>query len=205
MSRAHLTRWVAFARRSGAILAADECYGEFVWEGQALSVLDYDICQGNHSGLLAVHSVSKRSNMAGYRAGFVAGDANLVQELVAVRKHLGMMVPAPVQAALTAVLDDDAAVQEQAARYAARREVLRPALVAAGFTIADSAGGLYLWATQGVNCRETLDWLAELGILVAPGDFYGASGANYVRIALTATDERIQAAATRLLATRPLK
>lgn len=144
--------------------------------------------------------MSKRSNAAGYRAGFVVGDPELVQGLVSVRKHLGMMVPAPVQAALKAMLDDDEHVEAQRERYLARRAVLRPALEAAGFTIDHSEGSLYLWATRAENCRASVNWLAERGILVAPGDFYGAKAANHVRVALTATDERIQAAAERLRA-----
>ncbi|MDR1355190.1 MAG: succinyldiaminopimelate transaminase [Propionibacteriaceae bacterium] len=193
-----LMQWVEVARRIGALLAVDECYGEFAWSGQPVSVLDYDICGDELSGLLAVHSVSKRSNMAGYRAGFVAGDPKVVMELLGVRKHLGMMVAAPVQAALAAVLDDDAAVQAQVERYRARRNMLKPALEAAGFTIEHSAGGLYLWCTRNENCRASVDWLAQLGILVAPGDFYGSTGIRHVRVALTASDERIAAAVARL-------
>jgi succinyldiaminopimelate transaminase len=199
MSRERLAEWVSLARARQAILASDECYGEFAWEGQPYSVLDRDVCGGDPTGLLAVHSVSKRSNMAGYRAGFVAGDATTVQELVGVRKHLGMMVPTPVQAALAAVLDDDTAAATQVERYRARRALLLPALRSAGFTIDCSQGSLYLWATRGEGCRVTVDWLAERGILVAPGDFYGPAGAEHVRIALTATDERIAAAAERLV------
>jgi aspartate/methionine/tyrosine aminotransferase len=138
--------------------------------------------------------------MAGYRAGFVAGDAGIVAELLAVRKHAGMMVSTPVQAAMVAALEDDAHQAEQRGRYARRREVLLDAVRSAGFTVEHSEAGLYLWATRGEPCRDTVDWLAARGILVAPGDFYGASGAQYVRMALTATDERIAAAAARLSA-----
>jgi aspartate/methionine/tyrosine aminotransferase len=145
-----------------------------------------------------VHSLSKRSNLAGYRAGFVSGDPGLVARLLEVRKHAGMIVPAPVQAAMIAALDDDAHVVEQRARYRARRAVLRPALEAAGFTIEHSAAGLYLWASRDEDCWTTVDWLAARGILVAPGSFYGAAGARHVRVALTAPDERVQAAAARL-------
>lgn len=193
-----LRTWVQAARRIGAVLASDECYGEFAWEGEATSVLDPAVCDGDLTGLLAVHSVSKRSNAAGYRAGFVAGDPRIVQHLVLARKHLGMMVPAPIQAALIAMLGDQMHVEEQRQRYLARRAVLRPALEAAGFRVDHSEGSLYLWATRDEPCRDTLDWLAERGILVAPGDFYGAKCDRHVRIALTAPTDRIEAAALRL-------
>ena len=148
-----------------------------------------------------MHSLSKRSNLAGYRAGLVAGDPAVVGELLALRKHLGLLVPAPVQAAMAAALDDDAHVVAQRAVYARRRDLLRGALEGAGFRVDHSEAGLYLWVTRGEPCRETLAWLAGLGILVAPGDFYGAAGAEHVRVALTATDERIAAAVARLSAT----
>jgi len=147
-----------------------------------------------------VHSLSKRTNLAGYRAGFVSGDPALVSELLAVRKHAGMIVPAPVQAAMVAALEDESHVAEQRERYARRREVLRAALLGAGFQIEHSEAGLYLWATRGEDCWSTVDWLAQRGILVAPGAFYGPAGERYVRVALTATDERVAAAAHRLAA-----
>ena len=197
-SRNQLRAWVAAAHQVGAVLASDECYGEFAWEAEAISILDPRVNDGDLTGLLAVHSVSKRSNAAGYRAGFVAGDPALVQDLVQARKHLGMMVPGPVQAALIAMLGDQEHVEEQRQRYLARRAVLRPALEAADFRVDDSEGSLYLWATRGEPCRDTIAWLAERGILAAPGDFYGEAGASHVRIALTATDERITSAAARL-------
>jgi aspartate/methionine/tyrosine aminotransferase len=153
---------------------------------------------GSFDGVLAVHSLSKRTNLAGYRAGFVAGDPALVQELLAVRKHAGMMVPAPVQAAMIAALGDTAHVAEQRQRYARRRDRLRSALLAAGFTIDHSEAGLYLWVTRGMDSWATVDWLAERGILAAPGAFYGPAGEHHVRLGLTASDERIEAAAARL-------
>ena len=195
-----LRAWVEAARSCGAVLASDECYGEFAWDAPAFSVLDPAINGGTLDGLLAAFSLSKRSNLAGYRAGFVAGDADLVGELLAVRKHSGLMVAGPVQAVMTAMLGDTAHMAQQRERYLARRAVLRPALEAAGFRIDDSEGSLYLWATRGEDCRATVDWLAERGILAAPGDFYGAAGTRHVRIALTASDERIAAAASRLTA-----
>jgi succinyldiaminopimelate transaminase len=194
----HLRKVVGWARERGAIVASDECYLGLNWEGAPLSVLHPSVSDGDHTGLLAIHSLSKTSSLAGYRAGFVAGDPGLVDELLAVRKHAGMMVPTPVQAAMVAALDDDAHEKEQRDRYARRRDLLLPAVRAAGFTVEHSEAGLYLWATRGEPCRDTVAWLAERGILVAPGEFYGARGASHVRIALTATDERIAAAVDRL-------
>jgi len=195
---AHVAKIVAWARERGAVVASDECYLEFGWDARPVSVLDADVNGGSLDSLLAVHSLSKRSNMAGYRAGFVAGDAELVRRLLEVRKHAGMMVPAPVQAAMIAALEDDRHVDDQRERYLARRSVLRSALEAAGFRIDHSEGGLYLWATRDEPCWDTVGWFAGLGILVAPGDFYGPAGARHVRVALTATDQDVAAAARRL-------
>jgi succinyldiaminopimelate transaminase len=196
----HLRKVVEWARDRGTILVSDECYLEFGWDDEvpALSVLHPTVCGDSHAGLLAVHSLSKRSNLAGYRAGFVTGDSQLIAELLEVRKHAGMIVPAPVQAAMVAALDDDAHVDVQRARYLARRALLLPALVSAGFTVDHSQGGLYLWATRDEDCWTSIEWLAQLGILAAPGIFYGAAGRRHVRIALTATDERVAEAARRL-------
>ena len=196
----HLRSVVEHARDCGALLVSDECYLEFAWEGEPWSVLHPDICGGSFDGLLAVHSLSKRSNLAGYRDAFVTGDEAVVSELLAVRKHLGFMLPTPVQAAMTAALADDAHVAVQREVYAARRADLRVALESAGFTVEHSEGALYLWATRGEACRDTIDWLAERGILAAPGDFYGVAGTHHVRIAFTATDDRIAAAVERLTA-----
>lgn len=198
LSVEELRAWVQAAREVGAVLASDECYGEFAWEAEAVSVLDPRVNDGDLRDLLAVHSVSKRSNAAGYRAGLVAGDRRIVRDVIGARKHLGMMLATPLQAAMAALLRDQEHVEEQRDRYARRREVLRPALEAAGFRVDHSEGGLYLWATLDEHCRATIDRLAEHGILAAPGDFYGASSGQHVRIALTATDERIAAAAQRL-------
>ncbi|MGJ6980914.1 succinyldiaminopimelate transaminase [Aestuariimicrobium soli] len=198
LSRDELAAWITAARSAGAVLASDECYGEFAWEAEATSVLDDGLNGGSVDGLLAVMSTSKESNLAGYRAGFVAGDEALVRELLALGKHTGMMLGSPTLAAMQAVLSDRAHVAEQRERYLARRRVLREALEGAGFTVDHSEGSLYLWSTRGEDCRATLDWLAERGILAAPGDFYGEAGRRHVRIALTATDERIAAAVERL-------
>jgi succinyldiaminopimelate transaminase len=200
LSAEHLRAVVRWCRERGALLVSDECYADFGWDAQPVSVLHPDVCEGSHEGLLAVHSTSKRSNLAGYRAGFVAGDRAVVAELLAVRKHLGFMVPTPVQQAFAAAIADDEHVELQRRRYAERRASLRRALESAGFTITHSEGALYLWATRGEGCRDTVEWLAERGILAAPGDFYGERGAQHVRVAFTATDERVAAAVARLTA-----
>src|SRR5699024_1782440 len=148
---------------------SDECYTAFGWETSPVSVLDREVNGGSLEGILAVHSLSKQSNMAGYRAGFVVGDPDLVARIYAVRRHAGLMMPAPVQAAATAALNDDAHVDDQRRRYARRRAALRPALESAGFRVDHSEGGLYLWATRDESCWDTVAHLAELGILVAPG------------------------------------
>jgi succinyldiaminopimelate transaminase len=186
------------ARRIGAVLASDECYLALSWEAPAVSVLRPEVCGGELRGVLAVHSLSKSSNLAGYRAGFVAGDPALVAELLAVRKHAGMIVPRPVQQAMLAALSDDEHVARQRGRYARRRKLLAPALRAAGLRIEHSEAGLYLWCTADRPCRDTVARLAEVGVLVAPGEFYGPAGARHIRAALTATDERIATAVERL-------
>lgn len=197
-SAPRLREVVEWGRRHGILIASDECYLELGWTAEPVSVLDPAVCGGSTDGVLALHSMSKRSNLAGYRAGFVAGDAAAVAAITEARKHIGLLVPAPVQAALVAALGDDAHVTEQKARYAARRAVLLPAVQAAGFTVSHSEAGLYLWCTRGEGCWETVSALASVGLLAAPGDFYGSAGSQHVRMALTATDERIAAAAERL-------
>ncbi|WP_328478723.1 succinyldiaminopimelate transaminase [Actinoplanes sp. NBC_00393] len=194
----HLRKVVTWARERGVVVVSDECYLSLGWESQPVSVLSDEVTGGDYTGVLAVHSLSKRSNLAGYRAGFVGGDPALVAELLAVRKHAGMIVPAPVQAAMVAALNDEAHVAEQRSRYASRRDILRTALVKSGFEISHSEAGLYLWATRDEDCWATVDRLARRGILAAPGAFYGPAAARHVRIALTATDERVAAAADRL-------
>jgi succinyldiaminopimelate transaminase len=194
----HLRKVVGWARDRGVLVASDECYLGLSWDAAPLSVLHPDVCDGDHTGLLAVHSLSKTSSLAGYRAGFVAGDPAVVAELLAVRKHAGMMVPTPIQGAMVAALNDDEHEHEQRERYARRRDALLPAMKAAGFTVDHSEAGLYIWATRGEPCRDTVAWLAQRGILVAPGEFYGPRGAQHVRVALTASDERITAAVQRL-------
>jgi succinyldiaminopimelate transaminase len=200
----HLRKVVDWCRDRGTLLVSDECYIECAWEGEPpLSILHPDVCGGSHDGLLAVHSLSKRSNLAGYRCAFVAGDPAVVGELLAVRKNLGLQMPMPQQRAMVAALDDDAHADAQHATYAARRALLQDALLGAGFIIDHSEASLYLWARRSADggdedCWATVDWFAERGILVAPGEFYGAAGRRHVRVALTATDERVEAAVARL-------
>lgn len=199
---------VARARELGAVLVNDECYAELGWQPERWgvgdgdervpSILDPRVTDGDHTGLLSVYSLSKQSNLAGYRAAFLAGDAAIVRQLLEVRKHVGLIPPAPVQAAMIAALGDDTHVAEQRERYRARRTVLRAALESAGFRIDHSEAGLYLWATRGEPALDTIALLAEHGILAAPGTFYEGESSQHVRLALTATDERIGAAAARL-------
>jgi len=233
----HLAKVVRWARQHGVTVASDECYAELDWRdddtaagagqtglpepGAIASILDPRVCEGSHEGLLAVYSLSKQSNMAGYRAAFVAGDPALVGRLLEIRKHAGMMVPWPVQQAMTAALGDDVHVAQQKERYRGRRVLLRSALENAGYRVGHSEAGLYLWTTRdgpdpdraavrgaargpAIQAGPGLGWslvseLADLGILVAPGTFYGAAGGRHVRIALTATDERVVAAVGRLV------
>jgi succinyldiaminopimelate transaminase len=194
----HLAKVVAWARARGVIVASDECYLDLGWDVTPLSVLHPEVSGGDHTGLLAVHSLSKRSNLAGYRLGFVSGDPALVGRLLRLRRHLGAIVPAPVQAAGVAALSDDAPVLVQRSRYAERRAVLSEAFGRAGFAVDESQAGLYLWCTRGEPALDSVAWLAERGILVAPGTFYGPAGGQHVRVAFTATDERVAAAAGRL-------
>ncbi|MFD6110576.1 succinyldiaminopimelate transaminase [Streptomyces yangpuensis] len=198
LDKDELVRIVAWAREHGILLFSDECYLELGWEAEPVSVLHDDVCGGSYEGIVAVHSLSKRSNLAGYRAAFVAGDADVLGELLEIRKHGGMMTPAPVQAATVAALGDDLHVAEQRGRYATRRAALRTALEAHGFRVEHSEASLYLWVTRDEPCWDTVAHLADLGILVAPGDFYGEAGARFVRVAFTATDERVEAAVKRL-------
>ena len=191
---------VARAREVGAVVVNDECYAELTWESDepTPSILDGRVVGDVRKQVLAVYSLSKQSNLAGYRAGVLAGCGDLIAEILAVRKHLGLIPPAPVQVAMIAALNDDAAVQEQRERYRARRDVLLPALEGAGFRVDHSGAGLYLWATRGQDSWTTLAELADLGILVAPGAFYGEEPAQHVRVALTASDAAIEGAAARL-------
>jgi aspartate/methionine/tyrosine aminotransferase len=191
----------------GHVIASDECYAELGWSDEfdrvaTPSILDPRVIADDRSSVLCVYSLSKQSNLAGYRAGFVAGCSTLIGQLLTVRKHLGTLPPAPIQAAMVTALGDDHHVRAQKALYRARRDRLRPALEAAGFRIDDSEGGLYLWATAGGDAWAAVDRLAGLGILVVPGTFYGAENSQHVRVALTATDAAIDSAVRRLAASR---
>ena len=202
-----MARIVAWARRRGAIVISDECYAELAWEAPwdaepIPSLLDPGVGgEAGRSGLLALYSLSKQSNLAGYRAAFLAGDADLVGVVTEVRKHTGMLVPTPVQAALVAALGDEAHMEVQKEVYRERREILVEATTAAGLVNDPaSVAGLYLWlkGPESMSAYDLVGAFAELGIVVAPGDFYGEAGAGRVRMSLTDTDERVQAAAQRL-------
>ncbi len=189
---------IDYARKNDSLVVSDECYLSFPATGQApISILN--VAKGNNKNLLAVHSMSKRSNLAGYRAGLIIGDPEIISKIREVRKHAGMMVPLPIQSAMTAALGDEKHVSEQAVRYSRRREVLSTALIQAGFEIEFSDAGLYIWCTRHEKSWDSVSWLAELGILATPGIFYGEAGTNHIRIALTATDEQIADATKRIL------
>ncbi|MEI8231655.1 MAG: succinyldiaminopimelate transaminase [Actinomycetes bacterium] len=190
------------ARQLGAVVASDECYAELgwgKWETELIpSVLDQKVSGGNDKNLIAIYSLSKQSNLAGYRAAFAAGDVDLIKGLVNLRMHSGLMMPTPVQNAVIAALQDEEHVQVEKAIYRNRREILLEAVKAYGFEIAESEAGLYLWATLGEDSWATVTRMAELGILVVPGEFYQAGGSKYVRFSITATDKDITEGAARL-------
>lgn len=196
-SESELKAVINYSKNSGAIVASDECYLNFpANENQPVSILK--LANGDNKNLLAVHSMSKRSNLAGYRAALIVGDKDLIAKIREVRKHAGMMVPQPIQRALTAALKDENHVKEQAARYSKRRDILRPALEKIGFRIDFSDAGLYIWCSRDEDSWKSISWLAELGILATPGNFYGQSGEKHIRVALTASDEKILEAAERI-------
>ena len=195
-SDAELDAVIAWSRKTGTVIASDECYFSFPDTEQSTSILRR--ANGDNTNLLALHSLSKRSNIAGYRGGFVVGDPKLISKLLEIRKHMGMMVPQPIQLAMVAALSDESHVEVQAHRYRERRKKLTAALSKNGFVIEHSRAGLYIWCTRNESDWETVDWFAERGILVTPGNFYGGAGARHVRIALTATDAQIDEAVTRL-------
>jgi succinyldiaminopimelate transaminase len=200
LSAESLRSALSWARARGCVLASDECYIELGWDTTPVSALHPAVTGGSMDGVLAVFSLSKRSNLAGYRAGFVTGDPRLMRELLLIGRQAGMIVPAPVQAAMTAALSDDAHAVAQKAVYGARRSVLAAGLTAAGFTIEHSEAGLYLWARKpGLDCWAACELLAtECGILAGPGSMYGPDGAGYIRVSFTATDERVAVAGERL-------
>ena len=193
---------VARARELGAVIVNDECYAELGWEGEwndfIPCILDPKVTDGDNKNILSIYSLSKQSNLAGYRAAFAAGDGDLIAGIVNLRMHSGMMVPTPVQKAIAAALSDYSHVALQKEIYRKRRETLLPALIAAGFSISSSEAGLYLWVTKGENCWKTIAELANIGIVAVPGDFYGVAGRDYVRFSITATDHEISRAVSRL-------
>jgi succinyldiaminopimelate transaminase len=203
--RAGMAAAVAWARRRGVIVASDECYAEFTYDAGGRPAEPVTALDAGPDGVLAVHSLSKRSNMAGLRAGFVAGDAALIGYLGEVRKHGGLMTPAPVQAAAAAALADDGHVDEQRERYAARRRLLLPALEEWGLVHDGGPSTFYLWLRSGGADED--GWsitrrLAATGLLVAPGDLYGPRGEVHVRLALSVPDDRLELTAARLVASR---
>lgn len=195
-SDAQIESAINWSRKNNSILVSDECYLDFGDSAQGRSLLA--IAHGNNTNLLAVHSLSKRSSMAGYRGAILIGDVKLITTIREFRKHAGMMVPLPVQNAMVVALGDEKHVEQQRARYNNRRALLAPSLVKAGFIIEYSNAGLYLWCTRNEDAWKSVGWLAELGILATPGSFYGEKGASHIRIALTATDEQIADAAHRI-------
>jgi len=200
-SAAEVAAVVEWARGHGIVVASDECYAEFVYDDDGAPAVPPTALAAGTSGVLAVHSLSKRSNMAGLRAGFVAGDPELVSYLGETRKHAGFMVPLPIQAAAAAALRDDAHVDEQRTRYAARRALVLPALADFGLVHDGGPATFYLWLRSDGEADdgwEIAARLAEAGTLVAPGDLYGPAGADHVRLALTQTDDRLRLALDRL-------
>lgn len=192
----------AWGRDRGVTVLSDECYVEYTWDGPRRSVL-----QSGADGVLAVHSLSKRSNLAGLRVGFYAGDADLVKYLSELRKHAGLMVPGPAQHAAVVVLGDDDHVEAQRLRYRRRLERCREILAEAfDLEVSLPGGGIYLWApAPGGDAWGFAGRLAaEAGCLVAPGDFYGPAGSGHVRLAVVAADDRLELVADRLgVARRP--
>ena len=186
----------AWGRRHGIPVFSDECYIEFTWDGPGRTIVEHGL-----DGVIAVHSLSKRSNLAGARAGFYAGDADIVQYLQSVRQHAGMMVPGPVQAAAIVAFDDDDHVDAQRAIYRSRLELMAAVIGEwSGIEVAMPGGAFYLWipVDNGWDFAERL--ARDGGALVSPGEFYGPDGAGFVRVAVVQPDDRIQLVADRLAA-----
>jgi len=185
----------AWGRAHGVPVFSDECYVEFTWTGPPRSILEHGA-----DGVVAVHSLSKRSNLAGARAGFYAGDGDLVGYLSEVRKHAGFMVPGPVQAAAVAAWADDEHVDRQRAEYCARLERLSGLLGAWGVDAPLPDGGFYLWvpAPDGDAWGFSRTLAAEAGVLASPGEFYGAAGSGHVRLALVRPRAELDLVAQRL-------
>lgn len=184
----------AWGREHGVPVFSDECYVEFTWDGPRRTILQHGL-----DGVVAVHSLSKRSNLAGTRVGFYAGDPDLVHYLREVRKHVGMMVPGPAQAAGVVALDDDAHVEAQRAVYRGRLERLAAVLGAwSGVPVPLPSGGFYLWFAVSDAWAFTERLAREAGALISPGEFYGDAGAHHVRVAVVQPDARIDLIASRL-------
>jgi succinyldiaminopimelate transaminase len=184
----------AWGRARGVPVFSDECYAEFTWTGEPSSILQHGL-----DGVIAVHSLSKRSNLAGVRVGFYAGDAELVTYLQEVRKHMGMMVPGPAQAAAVVALDDDAHVEVQRERYRRRLDRLATGLAKAfDLPIDLPRGGFYLWFDAGDGWAFADELAHRAGAIVSPGDFYGTGGSNNVRVAVVQPDDRIDLVLERL-------
>ena len=184
-----------WGRRQGVLVFSDECYAEYTWHGEPRTILEYGL-----DGVLAVHSASKRSNLAGVRAGFYAGDPEVVSFLRLVRQHAGFMVPGPVQAAVAVAYNDDAHVTLQRDRYRTRLELMSSALEAFGVAAPMPEGAFYLWCSKaGRDGWSLATLLAEAsGLVVSPGELYGDAGRDFVRVAMVQPDERLALAATRL-------
>jgi succinyldiaminopimelate transaminase len=184
-----------WGRARGVPVLSDECYAEFTWTGGPTTIL-----RAGPAGVIAVHSLSKRDNFAGARVGFYAGDAELVHYLREVRKHAGLMVPGPVQAAAVLALGDDAHVQAQRDRYLARLRRLQQVLAVAGYPVPLPDGAFYLWAAApgGDAWAAAHDLAKRVGIVVSPGEFYGPDSIDYFRVAAVQPDDRIELAAARV-------
>ena len=191
---ADLGQVASWGRARAVPVLSDECYAEFTWDGPPRTILEHGT-----DGVLAAHSLSKRSNLAGVRAGFYAGDGDLVSYLSEVRKHVGLMVPGPVQAAAVVAFDDDEHVEVQRGRYQRRL-----ALLAGTLGTTTPAGAFYLWvaAPGGDGWALAADLAGTAGCLVSPGEFYGPSGTGHVRIAVVQPDERLAVVAARLSGAR---
>jgi succinyldiaminopimelate transaminase len=209
LESAQLRSIVRAARSIGAIVLADECYARMDWRGAAKGsqlgatpcILDDEVCEGGAEGLLCLYSLSKQSNMAGYRTALIAGDAQLVAAMLRYRKQIGLIIPGPVQAAMAAGLKDVEGVRAQVERYRKRLHILAQALSDYGYDARMPQGGLYIWVRAlSDDCWQDMQHLAELGIVPSPGEFYGDS--RYLRFSTTASDESIATAAGRLSSNR---
>jgi succinyldiaminopimelate transaminase len=190
----------AWGQARGVPVFSDECYAEYTWDGPPRTVLGHGGGPDGLDGVVAVHSLSKRSNLAGMRVGWYSGDPEFVTYLREIRKHAGFMVPGPVQHAAAAALADRDHVAAQRARYWERLVRAREILAAVGTKCELPGGGFYLWAPapDGDSWAFT-NWLASKGgALVSPGSFYGPAGEGYVRLAMVAPVDRLDLVAERL-------